>query len=375
MTGTGPIRVLHVRQSAGGGGGADTVLRQILTTRWPGDIAPTIAYLHKPSHDVGPLLALLRSAGVTAHDVPGGARLDRDQFRRLAALAAEADIIHSHDVKSDALARLLQRRMPELKIVSTLHGWTARTAKGRLYERLDKWLLRTFDRVIAVSGATRLRAQAGGKLDPVVIHNGIDTGRWKPSDRPIRKLDAPFTVGFIGRLSAEKNPAGVVEVASRCPGMRFLVAGEGPERTVVESRLREERLADRVSLLGQVGPDDLPAFFSGLDAVLLTSWTEGLPLTLLEAGAMALPVVATAVGGVPELVRDGETGWLAPAGDYDALAGNLRTLRDDPAGSSAMGHRARQRVETDFSLAGVIDRIARIYRELAPPGANRETAV
>lgn len=367
MTATSPIGVLHIRQSSGGGGGADTVLRQVLCkANGNAGMRMVVAYLHKPQHDVAALAGPLREAGVAVHELPGGAWWDGDQVRALSSLIADEDIhiVHTHDVKSDVLAWLLRRRHPGLRIVATIHGWTSRSFKGRLYEVLDRWALRRFDGVIAVSMATRDRAARGGIRHAAVIPNAIDTDRWRSPDRPHREPASPFTVGFIGRLSAEKNPAGVVAVAERTPDMRFRIAGEGPERERVDALIREKGLEDRVHLVGQLSPDDLPAFYGGLDAVLSTSRTEGLPMNLLEAGAMALPVVATAVGGVPEVIVDGETGHLASFGDWDRLAADLAKLQAEPEEACEMGLRARTQVEEHFSLIGAVGRTEEFYRGL-----------
>ena len=361
MTARAPITVLHLRQSSGGGGGADTVLRQLLTAAKSSTVLRCfMAYLHKPHHDVSVLATPLREASVTVHEVPGGAWIDRAQVKALSGLIVSEgiDILHSHDVKSDVLAWWLRRRHPGLKIVATLHGWTAKSLKGRLYERLDRWVLKRFDSVITVSEATRNRS---GLRHAVVIPNAIDTDKWKPEEHA---PGTPFTVGFIGRLSREKNPAAVVEVAAHTRDLHFRIAGEGPERDAVTARIAETGLRGRVELVGQLAPEDLPAFYASLDAVVSTSRTEGLPMNLLEAGAMALPVVATDVGGVSELIEDGKTGHLCPFGDWACLADRLDALRGHPDTSRGMGREARERAEAHFSLARAVQRVETLYRDL-----------
>jgi glycosyltransferase involved in cell wall biosynthesis len=382
-----PIRVLHLRQSEGRGGGADTVLRQLTVAQVQrSGVAPRIAYLHKPTHCIADLVDPLDDAGVPVDPVPGKALLDLRQVRALLALARRhrSQILHAHDPKSDLLARLVRVRLPRLRLVSTLHGWTARGPKGRLYSALDRLALRGFDARAAVSQALRRQALDGGVSDVVVIPNGVDTAFWHPRPMPDAARSKagsnapgrPFTVTFAGRLSAEKCPEIMVRVIRRVAdalgtdGVRVHVAGDGPERPAVEGLAARLGLSGSLRFHGTVDVATLAGLYAESDAVLLTSRTEGMPMSLLEAGAIGRPVVATRVGGVAELVEPGLTGLLAESGATDALADHLLTLARDPSRAAAMGAAAAQRVGASFSLDRVLMDWDALYRSVlaAPQG-------
>ncbi|HET9242313.1 MAG TPA: glycosyltransferase [Gaiella sp.] len=141
---------------------------------------------------------------------------------------------------------------------------------------------------------------------------------------------AGMTLGAAGRLTAQKALGDALAALAHVPEVELLVLGDGPERPALERNAVELGVADRVRFLGAGSRDDVLRLFRAVDAALLTSAWENLPHTLLEALAVGTPVVATAVGGVPEIVRDGENGLLVPPGDRDALAGAIeRVARDD----------------------------------------------
>jgi len=139
-----------------------------------------------------------------------------------------------------------------------------------------------------------------------------------------------FALGVAGRLTAQKALGDTLEALARVPDVALLVLGDGPERAELERRAGELGLADRVRFLGAGTRDDVIALFRAVDAALLTSAWENLPHTLLEALATGTPVIATAVGGIPEVVRDGENGLLVPPRDVAEIAAAIdRLVRDD----------------------------------------------
>ena len=152
-------------------------------------------------------------------------------------------------------------------------------------------------------------------------------------------------------------------VRAACPSAQLLLIGEGPLRADVQSRIRAADLGSSVHLLGARA--DVETILPARDAFALASSTEGLSNAILEAQACAVPVVATAVGGNPDLVEPGVTGWLVPAGDATALANALLDLARSPAQRDAMRAEARRRVENTHSLAAMTAAYAQLYRELA----------
>ena len=196
-----------------------------------------------------------------------------------------------------------------------------------------------------------------------VIHNGIPLERFE--DRPTTSGRAAIRaeIGLepedlvliqVARLDYLKDHATAIRtierVARRWSRARLVLVGDGPERGAIEDLVRQREMEGNVRLLGQ--RDDVPRLLAASDIVLLTSISEGIPLTLIEAMAAGRPVVATRVGGVAEVVADGQTGLLAPAGDDAALAEHILHLADDHARRDRIGRAGRQRPTTCFRSAG-----------------------
>jgi len=148
----------------------------------------------------------------------------------------------------------------------------------------------------------------------------------------------------------------------RLPRVKFLCAGEGPEREILETRIRELGLGGRVFLLGH--RLDVPGILGRVRAACLCSSAEGLSNALMEAMAARLPIVATAVGGNPELVRPGENGLLVPYGDPGSLADKLVELLSSEEGAAQMGRRGRARVEAELTLSRMAEGYGAVYRRL-----------
>lgn len=207
-----------------------------------------------------------------------------------------------------------------------------------------------------------------------VVPNGVDTERFHPRWRDPRLAaeiglpqDAP-TVGIVAALRPEKNHELFLETARlvqcRQPRTHWLVIGDGPRRARLEQMAEAMGLGDRVLFLGS--RNDVPRLLSLLDVHLLTSHMEANPVSILEAMASEIPVVATDVGSVHETVLDGQTGYLAPAGDAPGLARRLLRLLEDPSLAAALGRAGREHVLTNWSLARMVDgyteTIEEIYR-------------
>ena len=178
--------------------------------------------------------------------------------------------------------------------------------------------------------------------------------------------DDEFLVVQVARLDPIKDHATAIRAiglaARQNPRIRLLIVGDGPQKATLEQEIGRLGVADRVTMLGL--RDDVGRLLAAADAFLLTSVSEGIPVTVLEAMAAGVPVVATSVGGLPELVSDRVSGLLAPAGDAQQLAAALVRLAADPALGAALAARAKQRAESDFSEARMLSSYERIYREL-----------
>ena len=227
--------------------------------------------------------------------------------------------------------------------------------------------LRRARRIVVPSAFLRELALGWG-LDPtrvVVIPNPAPSLPELPSREAARRaldLDG-LVLASAGRLTAQKALDDALDAVARVAGVRLLVLGEGPERAALERQARELGVGDRVRFLGGGTRDDVLRLFRGADAVLLTSAWENLPHTLLEALAVGAPVVATAVGGVPEIVRDGENGLLVPPRNVEALVASLERIVADDALRTGLAAAAAPSV-AELSEPRILSRIvAEIERD------------
>jgi len=257
-----------------------------------------------------------------------------------------ADILLCHGYKSDLLGLIAAVRLG-IPVVSVSHGWTAVTVKVRANEALDRVSLHFMDAIVCVSEAQAAKVRRLGiAADRVaVIRNAIDPDRFAEPDLSHRdRLQRMFAeprririIGAAGRLSPEKGFADLVVAARKVidedPMAGFVIFGEGPLRADLTRRIAEWGLAGKVVLPGF--REDLDHYIAAFDLLVLPSYTEGMPSIVLESLAAGVPVVATAVGGTPEVIQDGVTGYLLPSGDPVALAERiLRVLRSEDRGRS-----------------------------------------
>jgi len=365
-----------MRHSKGGGGGADAVLLRDVSVLDKGRFQPRVVYLRKHREQPSRMIQRLRDMNVPCYDQPGNAVVDLRQLLQIARLVRQTGtrIIHCHDPKTDIYGYLLRIFCPHIKLVCTLHGWTVKIRREVLYNWMTVRALKRFDAILAVSENLRQRAQAAGLTRVLLIPNAIDSDFWRREDRgpkAPREDKQGVAIGFVGRLSPEKAPLDFVRTARRvsekAPDCEFFVAGEGPERPAMEALAASLQVADRIRFLGHLDEERLRALYSRLDLLLLTSRTEGLPMVILEALAMSLPVVATRVGGVGEIVHHGVHGLLAEPGDVDGLATCVLRLVESEAMRESFGAEGRKRVETRFSVPARIAAIESLYRSLLSP--------
>jgi glycosyltransferase involved in cell wall biosynthesis len=296
-----------------------------------------------------------------------------------------AEVLCCNGYKADLLGRIAARRV-RIPVIAVSRGWTRETWKVRLYESLDRLHLRWMDRVVCVSEGQAARVRQAGVSEHrvVVIHNAIDAERFERPDPDCRaRLLEYFAqppsrlIGAVGRLSPEKGFGVLVDaarqIARREPATGFLLFGDGALRDNLARRIDAAGLAGRFILAGF--RDDLDCLLPGLDALVLSSFTEGLPNVVLEAFAAEIPVVATSVGGTPEVVTDGVNGYLVPPGDPDALARRIGDVLASEDQRRAMGGRGRQRIQEEFTFENQARAYARLFAELtegAPRRAQRE---
>jgi len=319
---------------------------------------------------LGPSSSALREAfrtsGVATRSFAVARRFSLRLARHLARAANEEgiDIVHCAGYKADVHALLSRSLGGKAKLVSTVHGWLNRPdLKERFYGALNLWALRRFDRVVALSSYYEEWLRARGLTDVRRIPAGLqDAGSLQcppPESKELR-------IGILGRLSWEKNLRMALEAAHllmrRGVEIRLLIAGEGPERASLERLIADSGLGTFVSLAGFM---DRKQFLSRIQVLVCCSHIENLPYTLMESMACARPIVATRVGGIPDLVEDGVTGYLVEDGDAGSLAEHLERLAADADLRARMGEAGRRKLEREFSPDRCRERMRDLYLELS----------
>jgi glycosyltransferase involved in cell wall biosynthesis len=284
------------------------------------------------------------------------------------------DVLQSHITKSHFLIRLcgLNRDLPW---IAFNHGYTAEDLKVRIYNQLDRWSLRGADRVVTVCGAfaDRLRRWGVSERRITVLHNAI--APFPPVapgsvDRLRETLGVPaeaLVLLSVGRFSPEKAHADLLRAAAALkrragvPAFRLVMVGDGPERERLKALCRELELTDLVVFAGTTA--DVSVYYSLADVFVLPSRSEGSPNVLLEAMASGTAVVATAVGGVPELVRSGDNGLLVPANDVNALAGGIAELLGNQELRQRLGSRGRDWVALHHSPREYVRSVLALYQD------------
>ena len=280
------------------------------------------------------------------------------------------DVVHAHLPHAAWMARWSRVLAPVPVLIDTIHTSDTGGIGRRLGYRLSAWLS---DRCSAVSEGVAEASRSAHMVPAerlVLIPNGVDVERWRPdlAGRSDRRRRMGFGEKFVwftaGRLDPVKGYPTLLRAMMKVSGAaRLVIAGTGPEEGSLRRLAVASGIESRVRFLG-FQPDVLP-WMQAADAFILASRWEGLPMTLLEAGACALPAVATDVPGSREVVVDGETGFLAPAGDAVALGTVMkRMMRLDANDRSAIGQKARRNIVARCSLARVLDSWEAMYRKL-----------
>jgi glycosyltransferase involved in cell wall biosynthesis len=292
--------------------------------------------------------------------------------------ARAPDVVHAHNgvwAKSAMAARAAG--VPA--VMHTAHGFVH---DEPWFEDALRWWagLRT-DMVVAVSSPLRehfiRRARIPASRVTTII-NGIDTARFAPREKSgiLRKalglgLDVPL-VGCVARLDPVKNHALLLEAMAllvrQAPDARLVLMGDGPLREALRAQAEALGLGARVLLVGTLA--DMPAAYNDLDVFVLPSVSEGTSISVLEAMASGIPVVATAVGGTPWLLDGGACGTLVPSGDAAAMAEAIRGLLTDLARRTRMAQSARKRVLEEFGHAAMVRAYERLYRQIARTSAS-----
>ncbi len=345
------LRVLHVVRPAQGGIRQHvlSLLEQTGPARVQASLAAPAAFLYSlpaglPVQETLPLEIAARFSPLT----------DARAALRLRVLARPFDVVHAHGLRAGWIVAL-----SGVPFVLTAHnlaegGFLMRPALRLIGQRARK--------MIAVSQAVADSLAASGvpRGKVIVIPNGISLARFSSlpardaARRALRLSNSAFTVGCIARLSPEKGVDVLLQAALLCPDMTFLAAGDGPERQKLEMLC-----PPHARLLGRIA--DTRDLLAALDALAIPSRAEGQGIVALEAMAAGVPVVASRVGGLPEMITDGETGLLVPPDDPAALAAALRRIQSDAALRERLTDNAGCLVRARYDIKEMARAVEQVY--------------
>lgn len=365
------IRVLHAL-SGGHLGGTERMVDRLVRRLDGTAFLSEISVLDEP----GTTSAQLAESGFRVHYLEGG-RGHLGALGRFASVlrAGRYHIVHLYGFRVSLLGRLAARscrvRPKVIHGIRGLHvteGMETDAPRTQAALRIERLLTGLIDLYVTNSaGAVEFLVSAGLPRDRFrVIPNGIETDVWRPSaDR--RRQPVPLVV-CVANFRPIKRLIDLIDALARLreAGVecRTVLAGDGPLRAELQARIDQCGLGDRVALEGQLSPDRIRQVLDGADVFVLPSLWEGMPVSVMEAMSMALPVVGTDVPGIRELVVPGETGLLVPSGDPPSLASALMRLVGDRAAAASMGTAGRVRIERTFSVERMVEAHAGVYGSL-----------
>jgi glycosyltransferase involved in cell wall biosynthesis len=371
--GAGRVRVLHVISGLFYGGGQRVVLDLLDSLPRMGDIEPTFCTLGEPQgQPLSDRVDFSIPYNGRYNDLRVLARGAWQLRRRLRE--GHWDILHTHGLDADLIGALAVCGQP-VEHLAHLHispptqreSWKA-LLRRRLLRRLT---LRNGSWFIAVSDAVRqeMARYYGFALDRIVtVRNGVDVDAFASglTHKASTNIGGPVIIGTAGRLAPMKGFEHLIDAVSelraRDLDIQLRIAGTGSLLASLEARARDAGVSDRVRFCGHVSA--MSEFYQQLDVFVLPSLSEGLPLTVLEAMASGLPVVATDVGGTAEALPDGVDGILVPPGDSVQLAEALSQLVASAEMREEMGRRAGQRAKSEFSRDRVAREVAAVYERM-----------
>lgn len=367
------MKILHLYTGGGEIYGAERVIYNLTSEQMKCSMYPEVIYFKRSGRNS--FLELLNDHRIPVQVVLSRSKLDLNAFFTLRNICRRSSpqILHSHNYKGDIFLALLKRTMNGSALVSTKHGSTDSSARIRIYDYLGDMSLKYFDRVIAVSNFTkrRLIERRIPEEKIRVIQNGIDTmsfdhyrkGRLRGE---LNLAPGSRVIGFIGRLGPEKGIKYLLEAASiicnKTHGVYFVLAGEGILKEETEAFIASNNLQGRIIMLGW--RKDATELMPDMDILLLPSLTEGTPMVLLESMAMGVPVIASDVGGIGEVIEDSKTGLLIKPRDPQAIVNSISTLLENTELAANISRNSIAEVKTHFSAHHMSEQYRQTYLSL-----------
>ena len=367
---TRPVRVAHLHSALGVYGAERWTLTQLKYLDPARCEASLITIGAKPGADIFYRYALSTGVDATHIAAPGKLSLAAVTALRQHLVAHGIDVLHTHGFKSDVLGLLATTGLSVAR-VSTLHGWSADEGfRIRAYEAIGRVALRRFERIYPLSPALEQQMKERGfRAERVrLILNAVDTRAFDAcfAVRRTRNAGAPFRAVFVGRMCQPKGVGDLIEAVARTRvegGLQLDLLGDGPERAAFEELAEKLGVARQVRFLGAV--ENVAEHLGAADALILPSYSEGIPRVVMEAMAAGVAVIGSDIPGIRQLIVDGDTGLLAPVADPSALAQTIDRLAADPAAAATMVQRARALIDERFSAARMARNFEDEYAQLA----------
>lgn len=370
----GRIKILHV---IGGGefGGAEQHLLSLLK-----HMDQSVFEIYVASLFTKPLAPLVEEQGIPVFVFPMRNKIDLRPIREMASLIQREGfhIVHTHGVRANLIGRMAARKAGVKNIVTTVHSvlafdYESSFAKlvNRVCETSTRGMTQRFITVCELL-ARGLSAEGVNPQKIITVHNGLEIDKYNPElpSLPVRqefsiKSDS-VVLGIVARLHPVKGHSllleAVADVARDYPHLILLIVGTGPDLIKLENMAKGLGIEKNVIFTGF--RQDIPQIIASLDILVLPSFSEGLSLTVMEGMAMKKPVLATRVGGTPELITSGLNGLLVPPADSKALAEGIRYLIGNPNKAVEMGVAGRQTIESSFTADIMAAKTAEVYTEL-----------
>lgn len=385
-----PVRVMDFRGTYKGGGGPDKTILNSAVLHDPARVDVLVTYLRQPNDSEFQIPRMAAERSIKYTDLVDRSMMDMRCLLGLRRLIREhrIQVLHTRDDKTLLYGWLIKFFVPKLRLMHTCHSHaeydredfesTDAFWKFSLRKRFILFLIKRHQKpVLTVSENTRERLIRGGlkKNEVVALPNGIDTCFWKRDGvEPVLRKEfglqsENILVGTVARITYDKDLPTFFEVArqvsEKIPEVVFAIVGDGNGDELQQARSEVERLGLGKRVLFTGHRNDLKEVYSSFDVFLMTSRTEGMPNTVLEAMSLQLPVVSTAIGGVPELVVDGETGILCPVGDTTTLAKAVASLVANEELRNSFGLAGRKRIEEHFDFVKRVKTMEEIYCSFA----------
>lgn len=365
------IRILHLIDTDKACGPGRTVLesaRALQNTNYN----ITIAAFNINKNMDNPYLGEVQACGLQQVLIPTRHQADLIAIEKLRNTIEKhrIDILHTHGYKSD-LFGYFAAKGKQVKLVSTAHGWIQNSIKAKLYVRIDKLILRYYDRVIAVSEQIKNDLINAGVLEYKIIkvHNAINLNQYSQEyGNPVLRNEYGISnhctiIGTIGRLSSEKGQIVFLNAAniilSKYPDSIFVIIGEGPDMNHLKKHAIRLGIGKKVIFTGH--RRDMIDIYHDLDIVIIPSFTEGLPNVGLEALAMKKSIVATNVGGIPEFIENEKTGILVKPGHPEEIAEAVSWLLINTEKAKIIVENGRKLIEQKYSFVQRIKGVTEIY--------------